>query len=435
MALITPFRALRYSTDRVPNLAEVVAPPYDVIDAQAQEALYARSPYNCVHLILARGEDRYARAAADLEAWRREGVLVQDADPGFYIVEDRYRVRGGVAGDTELRRLGLVCLARIESPDAGVILPHERTMAAPREDRLRLMRAVDAQLSQILMLTPDRDGRFESLCEKALGEEVLAEFDGVQGAHHRLARVISPALLAEFQETLRDRPLLIADGHHRYETARAYRDARRAEAPGDREGSKPYDHVMVLIASMDDPGTSVLGYHRIVRETGVESGALRERLGKAFALEKVVGSDGAAAHAALLEAMDSARDSGCAAFGLALKGEENFYLLKRKRDASAPIREQLDVAVLHGEIFGKILGMTEKDFTEQRRIDYTADPERALSLVGGGTHAAAFLLNPTPPAEVLAVAQEGHVMPQKSTYFYPKLLTGLTFHLMGTDTL
>ncbi len=434
MALIIPFRALRYSTDRIPNLGEVVAPPYDVIDAEAQEALYARSPYNCVHLILARGEDRYACASADLEAWRREGVLVQDADPGFYIVEDRYRVRGGKAGETERRRLGLVCLARIEPPDTGVILPHERTMAGPREDRFRLMRAVDAHLSQVLMLTPDSDGQFESLCEKALGENVLADFVGAEGAHHRLARVIDPALVGEFQKTIRDRPLLIADGHHRYETARAYRDARRAETPGDGEGSKPYDHVMILIASMDDPGTSVLGYHRVVRETGVESGAVRERLGKDFAITKVVGRDRGEAHGALLGAMERAGETGHAAFGLALRGEENFYLLKRKRDASAPAREQLDVTVLHGEIFGKILGMTEKDFTEQRRIDYTADPERALSLVTGGTHAAAFLLNPTPPADVLAVAQEGHVMPQKSTYFYPKLLTGLTFHLMGSDT-
>ncbi|MFQ5458703.1 MAG: DUF1015 family protein, partial [Myxococcota bacterium] len=253
-------------------------------------------------------------------------------------------------------------------------------------------------------------------------------------ARHRLVRVLDPALVNAFQEVLGGRPLLIADGHHRYETARAYRDERRAEKGAGDGGPAPWDHVMVLIASMDDPGTTVLGYHRVVRDLGVPSGALAESLAGEFALTPVVPAGGANAHVALLGAMARARDAGETAIGLALRGEQQLTLATRKRDAGAPLREQLDVSVLHGIVFGKILRMTEEDFTQQRRIDYTADPARALALVAGGTHAAAFLLNPTPPADVLAVAQAGHVMPQKSTYFYPKLLTGLTFNLMQQES-
>ncbi len=438
MAIISPFKALRYDPARVPDLSSVVAPPYDVISPEAREALCARSEYNAVRLILPEDQHveaalepnvagRYARAARDLADWRREGVLAQDAAPGLYLAEDRYRVRDASGSEVERRRLGLICLVRIEDYEARVILPHERTLAAPRDDRLRLMQAVNAHLSQVFMLTPDSDGRFAELCAKAAGAEALAEFENGE-ARHRLLRVESGTARA-FQEAMLERPLLIADGHHRYETARAYRDFMR-KTHGDG-GDRPWDHVMVLIASMDDPGTTVLGYHRVVREIGITPAALRERLGRAFELKTAAGAADGDAPMRLLSAMAGAESEGKTAFGVALGGEASLYLATRARNSAAPRLDRLDVSVLHAEIFEGMLGMTDEDFKQQRRIDYTADPEEALGMVRGGSHAAAFLLNPTPPAEVLAVAQAGHVMPQKSTYFYPKLLTGLTFHAMA----
>lgn len=404
MALITPFRALRYNPAVVPNLAEVVAPPYDVISAKEDEQLQARSRYNCVRLILGRGDDPHHRAAVQFAAWREENVLLQDETPQLYLVEDRYRVRDAHNEEVERRRRGLICLVRIEDADAGVVLPHERTMAGPRDDRFRRMSAVNAQLSQVFMITPDKDGVFGDLCEEASKGETLADFTEDGGAAHRLVSIQEPNLVTRFQKILAERPLLIADGHHRYETARAYRDAKRAANKSEGSGPRPYDHVMALVASMDDPGTTVLGYHRLLRDLEMTPSALRERLGRVFDLKRVAAIADPGSGPSLLAAMEEAGSSGMIAFGIALRGDPELYLLSHGRNESDPPLARLDVTVLHTDIFENLLGMTEEDFTQQSRIDYASDPRLALERVATGSHAAAFLLNPTPPAEVMSVA-------------------------------
>ncbi len=430
MALIAPFRALRYNPARVADLAEVVAPPYDVISAQEEEALHARSPYNCVRLILGKGMDPHRQAATTLAAWREEGILLRDEQPALYLIEDRYRIRDAEGRDVERRRRGLVGLVRIESPESGIILPHERTLEAPRDDRFKRVRAVDAHLSPVFLLAPDPEGELSALCEEASKGETLVTFVDEGGGRHRMIRVGESGLIARIEAALSERPLLIADGHHRYETARAYRDVRRAAAGGDGEAPRPYDHVMALVACLDDPGTTVLGYHRVLRESSVPVADFRDRLRRIFAVTPVARAGEPAGRARLLTAMESAAGRGETAFGLALRGEEELSLVSRMRDSEGPLLSRLDVSVLHGSVLEGVLGMTEDDFNRQRCIDYTSDPDRALALIASGSHAAAFLLNPTPPADVLAVARGGNVMPQKSTYFYPKLLTGLTFHAM-----
>jgi uncharacterized protein (DUF1015 family) len=430
MALIAPFRALRYNPARIADLAEVVAPPYDVISAPEEEGLHARSPYNCVRLILGKGKDPHGQAAKTLAVWREEGVLVRDEEPALYLIEDRYRIRDAEGRHVERRRRGLVGLVRIEAPEAGAILPHERTLAAPRDDRFRRMRAVDAHLSSVFLLAPDPEGAFSALCEEASRGETLVSFMDEEGGRHRMIRVGEDALIARMKAALRERPLLIADGHHRFETARAYRDARRAAEGRGGDDPRPYDHVMALVASLDDPGTTVLGYHRLLREVSVSAAELRDRLRRVFTVTQVARAGDPAGRARLLSAMESAAGRGETAFGLALRGEGEICLASRVRDLQGPLLSRLDVSILHASVLEGLLGMTEDDFNRQRRIDYTPDPDRALQQIASGSHAAAFLLNPTPPADVLAVASAGNVMPQKSTYFHPKLLTGLTFHAM-----
>ncbi len=430
MAVVAPFRALRYDPRRIPDLGAVVAPPYDVIGPEQREALLARHPHNCVRLILETGEDRYARTARRMAEWRGTGILVRDERPALYLVEERYHVRDATGHDVERRRRGLIALVRIEAPEARVILPHERTLAAPRDDRFRLMSAVNAHLSPVFMLAPDKDGSLGSLLEQAAAGETLAAFTEARGESHRLARVDAAPIVARLRDALADRPLLIADGHDRYETARAYRDRRREEGRGGATGHESWEFVMALVASLDDPGTTVLGYHRVVRETGLDAGALRARLSAVFTVERVARHAEEERIERLLTAMTDAAARGENAFGLVMRGDDGLYLVRRPRDVAAPPLQRLDVSVLHHAVFEGALGMTEEDFTEQRRIDYTPDPEAALAKAAAGTHAAAFLLNPTPASAVLAIASGGGVMPQKSTYFYPKLLTGLAFHPM-----
>jgi uncharacterized protein (DUF1015 family) len=433
MALIAPFRALRYNPARIPDLAEVVAPPYDVISSREEEELRGRSPYNCVRLILGKGEDPHRQAAATLAAWRQEGVLLRDKEPALYLVEDRYRIRNTEGRDVERRRRGLVGLVRIESPESGVVLPHERTLAGPRDDRFRRLRAVDAHLSPVFLLAPDPEGALSALCEEASEGETLVTFANGGGGRHQMIRVGESGLIARIEAALNEQPLLIVDGHHRYETARAYRDVRRGAAGGGGERSRPYDHVMALVASLDDPGTTVLGYHRVLRDSSLPADELRDRLRRMFTVTPVARAGDPAARTRLLTAMESAAGGGETAFGLAQRGEGELYLVSRARSSEGPLLSRLDVSVLHGSVLEGVLGMTEDDFSRQRRIDYTPDPDRALARIASGSHAAAFLLNPTPPADVLAVARGGNVMPQKSTYFHPKLLTGLTFHAMDPD--
>jgi uncharacterized protein (DUF1015 family) len=430
MALIAPFRALRYNPVRIPDLAAVVAPPYDVISPREEETLLARSPYNCVRLILGKGKDPHGDAARTLAAWRREALLIRDESPSLYLLEDHYRFRDAGGGERVRRRRGLAGLIRIEGEGGGEILPHERTLAGPRDDRFKRMTAVNAHLSQVFLLAPDPEGAFSALCEEASKGETLAAFTDEAGGRHRMTRVGESGLVARVQAVVRDLPLLIADGHHRYETARAYRDARRAEAGGAGDEARPYDHVLALLASMDDPGTTVLGYHRVLREASLASGALLDRLGRILTVTPVARAGDPGGRAALLSAMGEAARRGESAFGLALRGEGDLYLAHGPGDPESPPLSRLDVSVLHSSILEGVLGMTEEDFTRQRRIDYTPDPDLALQRVASGSHAAAFLLNPTPPAKVLEVARAGDVMPQKSTYFHPKLLTGLTFHAM-----
>jgi len=395
MAVIAPFPAVRYDPARVGGLRDVIAPPYDVISPAAQDALYARSPYNVVRLILARETPRAPAAAAALERWWREGVLVRDPAPALYLYRQTFRLADG----SERTREGVLCRLRLESFASGRVRPHERTFPGPKADRLALLRATGAYLSPIFGLYAGAGASLRDVFAGAAAAAPLETVDGDGGERHRVWRIDDPAVVARIQAALADEAILIADGHHRYETALGFRD----------EGGPPT--VLAYVADMHDPGLVILPTHRLVR------GPL------AF------GAD--ALEAALRERFDVApRPAGRPRAA----GEIDCILpdrrLRLRAGAAAratvadlpPTLRTLDVELLRRAILEPILRV------DAHGLDFTHDDEEAIAAVPARA-AAAFLVNPPTIDAVRDVCLAGEVMPQKSTYFHPKLADGFVFDL------
>lgn len=433
MADISTFRGIRYREGVA--LDDVVAPPYDVLSAAQAAELRARSPYNAVHVDLpvppdAVGDDAaYAQAGRLFRSWREEGTLVRDALPGIAVVDQTY---SGPDGRERTRR-GFVARLRLADLDERVVLPHERTHAGPKVDRLRLYRATHADVSQIFLLFADDDGAVAEALGAAAGEAPPAAWrearDG-DGNTHRVATVGGDA--AEHAAgTLRGRPLYIADGHHRYETALAYRDERRAA------GDSSADTLMVYLCSLADPGLTVFPTHRLVRDIAPVSLAdLTEHLRPFFDVvgEPVTGADACrAALRALPEQADPERVFGLylprTATCLTVRAREPMASERLAADGFSPDAAGLSVTVLHELLLREALGL-EHDEAE-RHVDYAKSVPDALSSLDGGGYELGAFLNATRVDQVRAIADGGEVMPQKSTYFYPKLLTGLVFDALG----
>ena len=420
---LRPFRALHYDPAAVGSLAEVIAPPYDVIDDAQLDRLYARSPYNVVRLILNRAPDRYAAAAADLADWRRRGVLVRDREPGLY-----YYVQDFALADGRRRqRSGLLAAVRLEPFSAGNILPHERTFPSAKADRLKLMTACRANLSAIFGVYPHGLDALAPARDCAATEPAWIDIaDG--GERHRVWRLTDPTTVARMVEGLRPATVFIADGHHRYETALTYRAQRTAA--GDRDPDAPHNFLLMYLCSMDDPGLVILPTHRVWR--GPFPSDWRERTAEHFELEAVAPRE-------VVARLTHATAPGW----LALHRSDGTYLLHlRARDLGAldrllpsvhPVIRQLDVSLLDGLLLGAVLGIDGAQVGPDGALTYTHDDRQALDAVDRGGATAAFLLRSPRMAEVEAACLAGQTMPQKSTYFFPKLQTGLVFHLLDAD--
>jgi uncharacterized protein (DUF1015 family) len=416
-------------------LDEVVAPPYDVIPAAQAAELRERSPHNAVHLDLpvAPGEAAqdvaYAHAAAAFARWQAGGVLVREATPSLYLVDQTYRGPDG----RERTRRGFIARLRLADFEERVVLPHERTHAGAKVDRLRLYRATHADLSQILLLVPDDDGRVEDALGAAGDAAPVAaarEAHDGDGNLHRIVPLAGP-VADRVAALLRERPLYIADGHHRYETALAYRDERRAA------GDHSADTLMVYLCSMSDPGLSVFPTHRLVRDVIVPPLAeLLDRLQPVFEVVDAPGK-GLAACRAVVDGLGEQADPG-RVFGLYLP-REDVCLVVKSRDPEAkqrlvgsgfsPDAAGLSVTVLHELVLREALGMDPGQ--AEKHIDYATSVPDALSALAGGRYELGAFLNATLVSQVRALADRGETMPQKSTYFYPKLLTGLVFDALG----
>lgn len=428
MVNLRPFRALHYDPAAVGDLAAVIAPPYDVIDAAELDRLYDRSRYNVVRIDLNRSADRYAAAAAEFDAWLASGVLVRDTEAClYYYVQDFVLPEGGTR-----QRSGLMAAVRLEPFESGNIRPHERTFSRAKEDRLKLTIACRANLSSIFGVYPGHAGALAPAREAAEVAPAWIDVRDDRGGRHRVWRVADRSRIERMRAALGDATILIADGHHRYETSLAYRERRRAE--GDTDSEAPHNYVLMYLASMEDPGLVVLPTHRLWRSApGDVPPDWLARLAEHFDIEDFEPS--AAGEAALLARLE--REPGVGCFGLRSADPERCCLLRlrdeRRLDealpAVHPVVRRLDVEVLDALVLKRLLGVG----ASEAGIAYTHDQREALAAPRSGAARAAFLLRPPRMSEVEAVCSAGELMPQKSTYFYPKLQTGLVFHSLDRD--
>jgi uncharacterized protein (DUF1015 family) len=417
MADVSPLHALHYALERVGGLSPVVSPPYDVIDEAQRAELAARSPYNVVEIDLPRSDgDPYAHAAELFEAWQRDGAIVRDHEPALWALAQDYT---GPDGSSYTRR-GFFARVRVEDYGAGRIRPHERTHPGPKEDRLRLTRATRANLSPIFSLYDDPEGAAWGALAPHLDGEPWDEVGDEDGTQHRIWRVADPGAAQAVQAAMRDTELLIADGHHRYETARVY-----AEEVG---GEGAHRYVLMCLVALQDPGLTVFPTHRLLTalsDSGRE--ALREAIVRDWVAEEVALEDlqplpGGPLRVGYLDAhhrrplMLTLRDPAIA--DAALPGKPEPY-------------RRLDTAVLEALVLQGALGMTEDDISHLNGLDYARSTDQARERVLAGEAEAAFFMAPTPVQQVRDVAAAGENMPPKSTYFFPKVLTGMVFNALG----
>jgi uncharacterized protein (DUF1015 family) len=415
MADVQPLRALHYETSVVGPLADVVAPPYDVIDARQRAELAARSPFNVVAIDLPQGEpDPYESARQLFETWQLQGVLARDREPALWAHTQEYT---GPDGGTFTRR-GFFCRVRIEDYGAGRVRPHERTHPGPKEDRLRLTRATRANISPIFSLYSDPQQAAWQALAPATEQPPWGEVSDPDGTVHRLWRVADPGAISAVQQATRDAELLIADGHHRYETMHAY-----AEEIG---GEGEHRFILMCLVAIEDPGLTVFPTHRLVNKLdSAKQEALAEALRRDFDIREVSVEDIApppGAGALQLGYIDShfkrpfrltLKDQGIA--DAALGGHSDPY-------------RHLDTGVLEALVLKGALGLSDDDISHFNGLFYARDTAEALAMVTSGEYDAAFLMRPTPVQQVRDVAAAGENMPPKSTYFFPKLLTGLLFN-------
>jgi uncharacterized protein (DUF1015 family) len=415
VAEVSPIRALHYDLGKVGSLADVVAPPYDVIDEGQRAELAGRSPYNVVELDLPRdpgGGDPYEHSAELLEAWKKEGVLIDDPEPAIWALEQDYSSPGG----SRLTRRGFLARVRL-APYGEGIRPHERTQPRPKEDRLRLTRATRHNLSPIFALHPGDAWRHLA---PALGSDPWGEVTDGDGTTHRVWRVGDPAVHEAIAEELGPSELLIADGHHRYETALAYQ----------REvgGEGPHDYVLMALVSLEDPGLTVFATHRLLKELGLDQQeGIRDAARGGFELEEVAEDQlvpGPDAPPVSFGYMDAHH---LKPWRLRLNEAGERALDEALADRSDAYR-RLDSAALEELFLKRAVGLSPEDIAAKKGLGYTPSAAEAVSELRSGRYDAAFFLRPTPVEQVREVAAAGETMPPKSTYFFPKLLTGIVLN-------
>lgn len=410
MATIHPFQPFRYSA-KAGDPSRLVTQPYDKISPEMQARYLAASPYNLVRVLL--GERResdndsdnvYTRAAKYLDDWIREGILAQDPSPGLYAYFQEFDVPDS---GQHLTRKGFIGIGKIEDYSAGIVFRHEQTLTGPKKDRLELLRHTRAHFGQLFMLYPDPEGAVDKILDQAAaGAPVMDVLDDYQ-AHHRLWPIADASRVKQIQDLMSSKKLLIADGHHRYETALAYRN----ENPNDPAAQ----FVMMTLVNMYSPGLKILATHRVLRNL--------EHFDAVKFFEKAVKDGWSVAACASLDVLKdrmAANDPKRVQIGVVAGGETRLMQRPRKEG-------QLDVPILHHDVLDRLLGIGEEAVRDEKYIKYVRGIDAAAAEVQAGAQVA-FLLEPTPIEDMARIAFAGGVMPQKSTDFYPKLLSGVAIY-------
>ena len=433
MADIHPFRALRYDLQRV-SASQVVTQPYDKITPAMQERYYAASPFNLVRIILGRraadenaGDNVYTRAAAYARKWRDEGIFRQDSAPSVYAYSQAFTAPSG----SKFERKGFIALGRVEDYSAKVVFRHEQTLSKPKADRLDLLRATRAHYEQLFLLYED-SGEIDSVLTPRPNAVPAIDVADEYGVGHRVWQISDAGVIAAVQKKMSDKKLVIADGHHRYETALNFRDECRASAGAGSNPQAPYEFVMMTFVNMKDPGLLVLPTHRVVHSLGSFSvDAFQKSSHRFFEVEEIDSAlDGPRATALL-------RERGRAGTALLAATADRAFILHSPKTAGAQFfaglstrQQSLDVVQLHKALLEGVLKLSAESIRNQQNLSYLRDASEALEQVRKGAANIAFLMNPCPVAQVRDIAFAGEVMPQKSTDFYPKLLSGLTVYAL-----
>ncbi len=436
MAEIIPFRGIRYHARLNADIADLTTPPYDVISPERQEAFHQRHPHNIIRLILSRpaaddtqDENQYTRAGNLYDHWRRTGILVRDAAPRFYL-----NATGFEAGGHAYERHGLLAAVRLEPFENGVVLPHEKTFSRVKADRLRLMRECHANFSPIFSMFSDEENMTGRLAKWSAETPPIMEFTDMDGHRQRFWEITDTARCRRLQKVFTEKCIYIADGHHRYETALAFRD-EVTEAAGGLPADHPVNFVLMHLTGMEDPGMMILPAHRLLRT--VPEDAVSRFLGQApdcFDVKEYPADTHG--RAAFLEGMENGNAAGGPVIGAVLSRRKKLLRLSLKPGVMADrfgselpaAVHRLDVSVMTRLILMDLMGFDAARLDNEEIIAYTTDPAGAVDRSLAGEFDAAFLLRPTPMSHVREVAAAGLVMPRKSTYFYPKVITGLVLH-------
>jgi len=441
MAIIVPFRGLLYNREKIDDFGKVMAPPYDIISPEQQKRYYQNSPYNIIRLILGKqfphdsnSDNRYTRAANFFDNWQEESILIRDEIPSFYFYRQKFSLTAG----SELIRDGFIGLVRLEDKEKGVVIPHEKTLDKPKEDRLQLMKACHANFSSIFSLYSDPEDVINQMFKGVIKGAPILEVTDKDTTINQLWRISQMDVIKPISQWLRDKPLFIADGHHRYETALNYRNIE-LKRHLKSTGKESYNYVMMYLTSLEGEGLVILPYHRVIYNLeGFDFSSFERRLEDYFEIKKFdFNSDNETKiwqefNRQLQENRLERPIFGMYGFGqtcyhLLILRNELFVSLSDDEEGSAALKK-LNVNIIESFIFRKILGITSKALQQGKNITYVHDSLEGLDLVRTKGYQLVFFLNPTKPSEMRDIAKRGETMPQKATFFYPKLLSGLVIN-------
>ncbi|MBN2060870.1 MAG: DUF1015 domain-containing protein [Deltaproteobacteria bacterium] len=445
MAIIAPFRGLTYNFEKLGDVSKLVAPPYDVISEDEQEEFYRLNPFNVIRLDLGKKkkgdsdwDNRYTRAASLFNKWQSDEILVRSDSLTMYLTSLEYDPG---EGRDRRRRWGLISLVRIEDEGSGVILPHEKTFSAHKDDRMKLMRACNGQLSQVFGLFDDPEDRILTCLKSASGSQPRVSFDLKDGTSHSMWEVKDPNIFRIVAESMLPKKVYIADGHHRYETSRSYRDLMRVRY-GRYPENKSFEFLIMYLANMRDEGLTVLPSHRLIKRCdGFTPGSFLDLLSRWFYISEISCSENERENR-IDELKKRLEEEGRkdSAIGFYYHGSRFYYLLtlrpgarEEMGDEIHPSLKNLDVLVLSRLILRRGLGFKDEDLNNEEIFHYNSVMEKAISLVESGSYQMTFLLNHTKVSQVKEIADNSLIMPRKSTYFYPKVLTGLVFNRVDPD--